>query len=232
MADKRRILVFGAEGATGREVVRQAAAKGHPVRASEREFKARDDLPPGVEAVPADVLGDDLRPLVRGVDAVISCLGVPNDPKTLLNPPPLYTEGTRRIMEAMEAEGVRRIVVISASFVAAPDRGPFLFRTAVIAALSKVLDQMRAMEAMLRASSLDWTAVRPGWLMEAEPSGDPWIGPDVIPEELIRTRTGDLAALLLDCAADDRWLRQTPAIARDEDDLKESSTEVILEMLA
>lgn len=232
MTDKRRILVFGAEGATGREVVRQAAAKGHPVRATERAFKAPEAIPAGVEAVPADVLADDLRPLVRGMDAVISCLGVPNDPKTLLSPPPLYTEGTRRIMEAMEAEGVRRLVVISASFVAATDRGPFLFRTAVLTALHRVLEQMREMEAGLRASSLDWTAARPGWLMEGEATSDPWIGPDVIPEELIRTRTGDLAALLLDCAAHDHWVRQTPAIAREEDDLKESSTEVIIELLA
>lgn len=228
----RRILVFGAEGATGREAVRLAAARGHPVRASERIFEAPEALPPGVEARSADVLEDDLRPLVRGMDAVISCLGVPNDPRTLLDPPPLYTTGTRRIMEAMEAEGVRRIVVISASFVAAPDRGPLLFRTAVIAALSKVLGQMRAMEALLRASRLDWTAVRPGWLMQGAATGNAWIGPDAIPPDLIRTRTGDLAELLLDCAANDAWLRATPAIARHEPDLRESSAEVVLEMLA
>ena len=230
MTDKRRILVFGAEGATGREVVRQAVAQGHAVRASEKDFKGA--LPEGVEAVPADVLHDDLRAVVRGVDAVVSCLGVPNDPRTLLNPPPLYTEGTRHIVEAMEAEGVRRLVVISASFTVAPDRGPLLFRTAVIAALTHVLEQMRGMEAILRSSSLDWTAVRPGWLMEASASGDPWIGPDAIPEDLIRTRTGDLAALLLACASDDAWVRQTPAIARHEEGLKESSAEVVLEMLA
>lgn len=230
MAGSRRILVFGAEGTTGREVVRQAVARGHPVRASEREFHG--SAPPGVERVPADVLNDDLRPVVRGMDAVISCLGVPNDPRTLLDPPPLYTTGTRHIVQAMEAEGVHRVVVISASFVAAQDRGPFLFRTAVIPALSRVLEEMREMEAMLRASSLEWTAVRPGWLMEAPASGDPWIGPDVIPEDLIRTRTGDLAALLLDCAAKDQWVRATPAIARDEPDFKESSAEVVIEMLA
>lgn len=228
----RRILVFGAEGATGRAVVRQAAARGLVVRASERSFRDPGALPPQVEQMSADVLNDDLRPVVAGMDAVISCLGVPNDVGTLLDPPPLYTRGTRRIMDAMEAEGVRRIVVISAVFVAAPDRGPVLFRTAVVAALSKVLDQMREMEAMLRASPLEWTAVRPGWLMEGEATGDAWIGPDVIPEDLIRTRTGDLAALLLDCAVGGAWIRATPAIARDEPDWKESSGEVVVEMLA
>jgi nucleoside-diphosphate-sugar epimerase len=227
----RRILVFGAEGATGREVVRQAVALGHAVRASDRSFASPGALPPGVEAVAADVLSGDLRPVVAGMDAVISCLGVPNDPKTLLDPPPLYRTGTRRITEAMEAEGLRRIVVISASFVVAQDRGPFLFRTGVMAALHKVLDQMREMEALLRASPLDWTAVRPGWLMEGAPTGDAWIGPDVIPPDLIRTRIGDLAALLLHCAANDAWMRATPAIARDEPDHKESSGQVIAEML-
>lgn len=228
----RCILVFGANGATGREVVRLALASGCTVRASDRSFDHSGALPQGVEAIPGDILKGDLRPVVKGMDAVISCLGVPNDPRTLLDPPPLYTEGTRRIVEAMEAEGVRRIVVISASFVAAQDRGPFLFRTAVMAALSKVLDQMREMEAMLRGSGLDWTAVRPGWLMEGEATGNAWVGPDVIPPDLIRTRIGDLAALLLDCAANDAWLKATPAIARDEPDHKESSGEVIVEMLA
>jgi nucleoside-diphosphate-sugar epimerase len=232
MAGSRRILVLGAEGATGRKVVRQAAKAGHFVRASERSFRAPEALPQGVEVVPADVLKDDLRPVVRGMDAVVSCLGVPNDPRTLLDPPPLYTTGTRRIREAMEAEGVRRIVVISAAFVRQRHIGPFLFRTAVIPALSKVLEQMKEMEADLRASSLDWTAAHPGWLMDAPETGDAWIGADAIPEGLIRTRTGDLAALLLDCAANGTWVNATPAIARDEPDFKESSAEVVIEMLA
>ncbi len=228
----QRILVFGAEGATGREVVRQVVAEGHVVRASEWSFRAPEALPPGVEAVPANVLSDDLRPVVAGMDAVISCLGVRNDPRTLLDPPPLYVDGTARIVQAMQAEGVRRVVVISASFVVAKDRGPMLFRTAVIPSLTRVLDQMRGMEAVLRVSGLDWTAVRPGWLMPGEPTGDAWIGPDVIPPELIRTRVGDLAALLLDCAVNGAWSRATPAIARDEPDFEESSAKVLLEMLA
>ncbi|NAZ37468.1 NAD(P)-dependent oxidoreductase [Rubellimicrobium sp. CFH 75288] len=232
MADKRRILVFGAQGATGSEVVRQAVAAGHPVRASEYRFRKDADLPPGVERMEADVLSGDLRPLVRGVDAVISCLGVPNDPATLLNPPPLYVEGTTRIVEAMQAEGVRRIVVISAAFVAVTDRGPALFRTAVIPSLTRVLDQMRGMEAMLRVSGLDWTAVRPGWLMKAEASGDPYVGEEPFPPDVIRARTGDVAALLLDCAANDAWLRKAPFIARDEPGAMESNVRVALEMLS
>jgi nucleoside-diphosphate-sugar epimerase len=227
----RRILVFGAEGATGRELVQQAAAAGHPVRASEKAFRDRAALPEGVEAVEADVLSDDLRPLVRDVDAVVSCLGVPNDPRTLLDPPPLYVEGTARIVEAMQAEGVRRIVAISAAFVAV-SRGPVLFRRAVIPSLTRVLDQMRGMEALLRVSGLDWTAVRPGWLMKGEATGDAWVGTEPFPEDIIRARTGDVAALLLDCAANDAWLGQTPFIARDEPDLEESNLKVALEMLA
>ena len=82
------------------------------------------------------------------------------------------------------------------------------------------------------AAAAAWTSLRPGWLMEGEATGDAWIGPDVIPADLIRTRTGDLAALLLDCAAGGAWSRATPAIARDEPDHKESSVEVLVEMLS
>lgn len=227
----RRILVFGAEGATGRRLVQQAAAAGHVLRASERLFRDRAALPDAVEAVEADVLSDDLRPLMRGMDAVVSCLGVPNDPRTLIDPPPLYVEGTARIVEAMQAEGVPRIVVISAAFVAV-SRGPVLFRRAVIPSLTRVLDQMRGMEALLRVSGLDWTAVRPGWLMDGEATGDAWVGAEPFPEHIIRARTGDVAALLLDCAARDAWLGQTPFIARDEPDAEEGNLKVALEMLA
>ncbi|WP_210527907.1 NAD(P)-dependent oxidoreductase [Rubellimicrobium arenae] len=230
--DQRHILVFGAEGVTGREVVRQAIARGHQVRASDRSFNAPERLPEGVEAVPADILHGDLRPLMSGVDAVISCLGVGNDPKTLLDPPPLYLEGTTRMVEAMKAEGVRRIVVISAAFLVVKDRGPLLFRTAVIPSLTRVLDQMRGMEAVLRVSGLDWTAVRPGWLLDGEPTGDAWIGTDPFPEGLIRARTGDVATLLLDCADQGAWVGQAPFIARDEPDAMESNSRVALEMLA
>ncbi|PSK86839.1 putative NAD(P)-binding protein [Limimaricola soesokkakensis] len=233
MADQMKILVLGAHGVTGQEVVKQAVAKGHHVRAA--EMKWPDDAPPAghnVERVTANVIEDDLGPIVDGVDAVISALGVPGDPKTLLDPPPLYTQGTRNLIDAMAARGVKRLVTISASFVVTHDRGPLLFRTTAIPALTRVLHQMGEMEEMLRASDLDWTAVRPGWLLPEPLTADYVVVPDVIPEDLIRTRHADLAHFMLHCVESGEWIRQTPAIARPEAEELSSSFEVVKEMLA
>ena len=233
MSDPKKILVLGAQGVTGREVVKQAVAQGHHVRAA--EMKWPDDAPPAghnVERVTANVIEDDLGPIVEGVDAVISALGVPGDPATLMDPPPLYTTGTRKLIDAMQARGVSRLVTISASFVVTHDRGPLLFRTTAIPALTRVLHQMGEMEEMLRASPLDWTAVRPGWLLPEPLTADYVVVPDVIPEDLIRTRHADLAHFMLHCAVTGEWSRQTPAIARPEADELSSSFEVVKEMLA
>lgn len=211
------LVIFGASGGTGAHAVAAARARGHRVRAIHHEMpeKAGDD--PQVTLDSADVLQDDLRAQVRGADAVLSCLGVGNDPQTLLDPPPLYTKGTRAICEAMRAEGVRRLVVISASFVADRDRGPIWFKIPAMAALHLVFEQMAEMEQQLASEEdLDWTAVRPGWLMEGEGTGDYAVQADVIPKGTIRTRHADLADFMVRLAEGTDWLRQTPALSRPE----------------
>ncbi|PYE85812.1 NAD(P)-dependent oxidoreductase [Pseudoroseicyclus aestuarii] len=226
------LLILGARGATGRAATALAAAEGHSVRAADISWEGAEPAQPGVERIEADILSGDLAPAMRGVEAVISALGVPGDPKTLLDPPPLYTDGTRRVAEAMQAEGVSRLVTISASWVATTQRGPLLFRTTAIPALHQVIEQMKEMEAYLRASPLDWTAVRPGWLMPGEVTGDYWTGPDMIPEDMIRTRHGDLAHFMLHCATTGAWSRATPAVARKEPEEMGSNVELVKEMLA
>ena len=217
MAERPILTVFGAGGTTGREVVRQGVEAGYQVRAVEHSWPVAEQGQEHVTPMTADVLKGDLAPAVEGAEAVISALGVGNDPITLIDPPPLYTEGTLRIVEAMKAGGARRLAVISASFVATFARGPLHFRAAATVALRQVVRQMADMERILRASDgIDWTAVRPGWLYEAPFTGDYTVTADVIPPDLIRTRHADLAHFLVRCVTEGGWIRQTPAIARAE----------------
>lgn len=180
----------------------------------------------------ADVLSDQLGDVIEGSTAVLSALGVANDVATLLNPPPLYTEGTARICDAMKDVGVKRVVVISASFVETVHRGPLAFRLTAVPALARVFAQMADMEKQLRATNLDWTAVRPGWLMEGACADDYVVQPNAIPEDLIRTRHGDLAHLMLACVEEASWIRSTPAIARAEENDDQAIEEIIKEMAA
>ncbi|RYH02360.1 NAD-dependent epimerase/dehydratase family protein [Salipiger sp. IMCC34102] len=211
-----KLAVFGAKGAVGRKLIDQALAKGHEIVALEPTW---DDAEPpaGVTPQTCDVLKDDIGPHLEGCDAVLSCLGVGNAVGTLLDPPPLYTRGTSNILAGMHKAGVSRVVVISATFVAARDRGPLHFRVPAMAALHNVIEQMAEMEALLRASDTEWTAVRPGWMMDGPPTDDYVVTPDVIPQDLIRARMADVAQLMLACVEEGIWIRQTPALARAED---------------
>ena len=211
------LVIFGASGTTGRAAIAQARARGHTVHAVDHTPPQYTTDDPGIIHHIADVLNDDLRPMVRDADAVLSCLGVGNDAQTLLAPPPIYTKGTAAICDAMEAEGVTRLIVISASFVEDRTRGPIWFRLPAMAALHRVIEQMTQMEQDLRQRpAIDWTAVRPGWLMEGNETGDYVVQADVIPADMIRTRHADLAHFMVRLAEGTDWLRATPAIARHE----------------
>lgn len=219
-----KIAVFGASGTTGRQILRQAVSRGWHVRAVARSWDGAGENGSALELVKADVLEDDLSKIVSGVDAVISALGLSADPQTLADPPPVYTKGSARIADAMADEGVRRLLVISASFVVRRDIGPALFRNAALPALDPLFRQMAEMEASLRErEDLDWTIARPGWLLNEPLTGDYTVSDSVIPDDLIRTRHADLAHFLLGEVDANNWVRGHPAPARREAPHLESS---------
>ena len=108
-----KLTVFAATGRIGGQVLDQALAAGHDVTAVARNPAA---LSGPVRAVAAD-LGTvdraDLLPAVAGADAVLSGLG----PRSRADAG-IASVGTRAIVQAMRATGVRRIVAVSAAPVA------------------------------------------------------------------------------------------------------------------
>jgi uncharacterized protein YbjT (DUF2867 family) len=177
-----KLTVFAATGGIGRQIVDQALAAGHDVTAVARNPST---LPGGVRAVAADLAAVDpaaLEPAVAGADAVLSGLG----PRSRADAG-IASVGTRAIVRAMQATGVRRIVVVSAAPVATvaspgrpnpPRHDPgdgFLMRhlaaPALVAALRDVYADLALMEDVLRDSGLDWTAVRPPRLTNRPPTG-------------------------------------------------------------
>jgi uncharacterized protein YbjT (DUF2867 family) len=167
-----KLTVFAATGRIGGHILDQALAAGHDVTAVARNPAT---LPAAVRAVAADLAVVDpsaLEPAVAGADAVLSGLG----PRSRSDAG-IASVGTRPIVQAMRATGVRRIVAVSAAPVATvaspgrphpPRHDPgdgFLMRhlaaPALVAALRDVYADLALMEDVLRDSGLDWTAVRP-----------------------------------------------------------------------
>ena len=211
-----KILLFGATGDTGREVLDQALVRGLHVRAAERDFPAGFCTHERFEQREGDLLREGLGDLMDGVDHVISAVGLPRDPQTLMNPPPLYTEGAVNIVAGMRASGVKRLIVISAAFADPDARVPRWFRAAT-APLDRIFRQMGEMERVLRVcEDIDWTAVRPGWLLNRPHTGDFEVSTLDLPPGTLRTRRGDLAQFILDCALEEKHVRERPFIARKE----------------
>lgn len=219
-----RIAVFGAGGATGREVLNHGIRAGFDLCAIDRTPPDEADRIEGVDYRDADVLEDDLAAVMEGCDAVISTLGVAFSPKmAFVSPPPLYTEGTRRILDAMDRKGIGRIAVISAAFVIDQPNLPPWFKASVVPALHNILDQMREMESLLEERpGLEWTAVRPGWLIDKPASGELLVEEQFLPEQAFRCRHGDLGAFLVDCIANGRQIGRKPAVGAPEEEEFES----------
>ncbi len=157
-----RLTVFGATGRIGSQVVRQALAAGHEVVAVVRD-PARLTVPAGtgLGVVTADVMDPaQIRPAVKGSDAVISALGPrPGGPVTVL------ADGVRSILVAMDQAEVSRLVAVSASGAFIEPDEPFVTRVVVKPLLQRMLrasmTDTRQMETEIWASGTDWTLIRP-----------------------------------------------------------------------
>jgi putative NADH-flavin reductase len=177
-----KLTVVAATGGIGRQVLDQALAAGHDVTAVARNPST---LPAAVRTLAADLAAADpavLEPAVAGADAVLSGLG----PRSRADAG-VASAGTRAVVQAMRATGVRRVVVVSAAPVATvaspgrpdpPRHDPgdgFLMRhllaPALVAALRDVYADLALMEDVLRDSGLDWTAVRPPRLTDGPLTG-------------------------------------------------------------
>lgn len=120
-----RVLLTGATGFVGSHVARALVAAGHEVRAITRPTSAREILAdvPEIEWVAGDVTDvGSLRAAVRDRDAVIHAAAVVGfSPKAAARQHEVNVEGTRHVLEAARAAGVKRLVHTSS--IAAVGRG-------------------------------------------------------------------------------------------------------------
>lgn len=149
----RRVLVAGASGALGREVVRLLVARGDRVRAMTREAARTRALGPEVETVVADARdARSLRGALDGVEQVFSSLGA-----SPLPDPRLGWRGfrgvdwplNRNLVDAAVAAGAKKLTYVSAFHV------PAMRRLAYIDGHERVVDHLRAQP------RLAWSVVRP-----------------------------------------------------------------------
>jgi putative NADH-flavin reductase len=213
--NKLKIVIFGANGATGKILTAQALDSGHTVTAVTRHpeaFPLRDGR---LHVVGGDVF--DLAVVeqaVAGQDAVLSTLGVPFSRKPIT----LYSRGMAHIVQAMKRSGVRRVVCVSSSAAGTnhDTGGGFIFDKILQPIVMSTIGQttytdMKQMETLLMESELDWTVVRPSGLFETPTVTDYQVAEDHIRGRF--TSRADLADCMLKQLATDQYARKCIAVA-------------------
>lgn len=213
-----KLIVFGANGATGRLVVERALVDGHMVTAVTRNpdsFPIEDQR---LTVAYADALdADAVDQVVAGHDRVISTLGVAygSDDR-------IYSQGAQNIIAAMARHRLKRFVGVTSIGVhenLAPDE-KFIFRKVIgpiLLSMGRPLYRdAQAMERIVRATDLDWTIIRPSGLFDTVGVSDYRVAvePDRIPGMF--TARSDLADLIVNEAVNRGHVRQCLEIVTTE----------------
>jgi uncharacterized protein YbjT (DUF2867 family) len=199
-----RIVIFGANGQTGRLLTRRALDAGHAAVAVTRNPDGFPFADPGLTVVGADVRdASSLVPAVDSADAVLSTLGVPFSFK----PIDTYSVGMRNAVAAMQKTAVQRLVVVSSTGAYHyPNRvdAPLslkIFEPVITRTIGKTTyDDQRRMESIVRDSGLDWTIVRPSGLFDL-PEPTNYVAGEVDPVGGYTARI-DLADYMVKLASD------------------------------
>ncbi|MHC4218443.1 MAG: SDR family oxidoreductase [Planctomycetota bacterium] len=194
-------LIIGATGMLGRPVARRLTGEGFPVRALVRDpQRARGVLPGECELVRGDLF--DRRSLVAamaGVEAVYINLSPPRSPR---RPDPEQT-GVPAIVDAAREAGVGRILKISFMGVTR-SRGRWWQADRKVASDQAIID-----------SGLDYTILRPTWLMESIPlfrMGRRLIIPKLPPEPIYWIAGDDYARQIAAALRTDKAANRTYTI--------------------
>ena len=155
-----KLFVMGATGRTGQEVVQQALARDHHVTGfvrSPENVRLKNER---LTVLKGNVMDEnELFRAMQNHDAVVSTLG----PREVFKPSSMLHDSALATTRAMNRSGVKRLVVLSA---AAHFPG-VLNRIASFIMRNHMRDSL-AMEAIVRASGLDWTIARPPRLTQED----------------------------------------------------------------
>lgn len=212
------LSVFGANGGTGRLLIRQALDAGHEVTAVTRRPADFPFAHPRLFVAGADVAdGRAVTRAMEGSQAVLSSLGVP----FTRQPISVYSEGVSVIGAAMSRLGIKRIVVVGSTAVEPHPHaeGGFMLNRVMQPLVSRTIGKttyadMRAMEDILRASDLDWTVIRSAGLFEAGRVSAYQVSDG--PLDGVFTSREDLAACMLAQVSDTRFIRKTIEVTTSE----------------
>ncbi|MEM7735129.1 MAG: SDR family oxidoreductase [Deinococcota bacterium] len=206
----KNILVVGATGTTGSEVVKQALELGYKVSAFVRNPAKVTLKHDNLTVIQGDVMNpNSIDNAVRGHEAVISSLGAGAKGT-------IRSEGTNNVIRAMEKADIRRFISQSTLGVG-ESRGNLNFYWKYIMfglLIRKAFMDHIKQEKVIQQSRLDWTIVRPGALTAGDKTGKYRHGFSGQDRSIsLKISAADTADFMLKQLSSDVYLHKTPSLS-------------------
>ncbi|MEL6130339.1 MAG: SDR family oxidoreductase [Cyanobacteria bacterium J06627_3] len=207
-----KLVIFGATGSIGCQVVNQALEQGHIVTAFARNPANLDIQHPNLKRFQGDVLDlSSVEQAVRAQDAVVCVLG---SGKKLTGT--VRSEGTKQIIRAMEQTGVRRFICQS-TLGAGDSWGNLDFYWKYVMfgfILRQVFVDHERQERYVQQSHLDWTIVRPSAFIDGSRTGHYRHGfPSNDKTTQLKITRADVADFILKQLTTDMYLGKMPSLS-------------------
>ena len=207
---EKNVIIFGATGTIGRQLVEQALEKGYAVTAFLRNPAKFDLKHANLKTFQGDVLNSaSVERAIAGQSAVICALGAGSKGT-------IRSEGTKNIIQAMEKAGVRRLICLSSLGVGdSRDTLNFVWKYIMFGLLlRKAYADHGKQESYVEQSNLDWTIVRPGAFADGKVTGNYKHG-SLSGDKAIKLKVSraDVADFMLKQLTDTTYLRKTPGLS-------------------
>ncbi len=209
-----RVLIVGATGGTGRQLVTQALERGYAVTALVRDSSRFQVDHPQLTVIQGDVLDQgSVEAAMRGQEAVLSALGH----KRFFYPTRILSNGTLNILRAMETQRVPRFVCETSLGIgdSAGRMGLYYTFFVIPVILPFYFWDKTRQERMIAQSNVEWVIVRPGVLTNSDKRGRLRQGRPVGSFLwTVRISRADVADFMLDQLVSDKYLRTAPGVCR------------------
>jgi putative NADH-flavin reductase len=205
------ILIVGATRGIGRQLLEQALTSGHTVTALVRNFQRLATQHERLRIIKGDILDSNSVALaMAGQEAVCCTIGV----KAPWPRVTVFSEGTKNLLQAMKLTGVKRLICVTG--IGAGDsrgHGGFLYDCVFYPfMLRPIYADKDRQESLIKASEVDWTIVRPGFLTNGPLTKNYRMLTDLTGVTAGRISRADIAHFILNEIESKQYLRQTPLV--------------------
>ena len=206
-----KLLIIGASRGIGRQLLEQALQAEQTVTAMTRHPEKLPGQQEGLKVMAGDILDpQQVQQAVAGQEAVCLSIGI----GVTWKPVRVFSQGTEDVLAAMAEHRVKRLICVTG--IGAGDsegHGGFLYdRIFKPLLLKTIYEDKNRQEALIKASDMDWTIVRPGFLTNGPRTGKYRVLTDLTGVTAGKISRADVAHFMLQELATNRYLRQTPLV--------------------